>query len=289
MTQTDKGLWASFSVETNSEIVCITNISPYGPSFEMKGLPAGEYPITISVLPACAFPSSTGALCDIAAPQWNPTDTLVVVGGDTFPKIWVNPKETKIEEPFILELWSNGLNCSDVISNKSVKVEENQIQLSYDVQVMAVGCLTVVVDTKVEFEIPALKAGTYQVVLNPPEDCPSSAFVCEEKWKDTSIAAFTLGNKLTAGIHGKTSPNQSAYGKIRKVGERLEIEVPESLRTIGIEASLLDMQGRVLARTYTQVGQVSLQFEGVNGMGLHFIRFGKATSPAQLQKVFLSK
>jgi hypothetical protein len=48
-------LYASFVVRQNFDHECITDIRPHGPSFEVKGLAAGKYPVYAMPQPACRY------------------------------------------------------------------------------------------------------------------------------------------------------------------------------------------------------------------------------------------
>jgi hypothetical protein len=69
------GIYTSFLVETNKDHVCIVDIHPYGPDFDMQGLKAGIYPVYATELLACQV---TAPFCAIKTPVPNPFDTLVV-------------------------------------------------------------------------------------------------------------------------------------------------------------------------------------------------------------------
>jgi hypothetical protein len=68
----EKGvLNAKFKTVTDSNKVCITDIRPWGPSFEMAGLEAGRYPVVYWEVPAC-YPD-----CHLI-PGFKSLDTLTV-------------------------------------------------------------------------------------------------------------------------------------------------------------------------------------------------------------------
>jgi hypothetical protein len=66
---------ASFLAETNPDIVCITDIRPHGPAFEMAALNVGIYPVYVNQLLQCQV---TAPFCAIKMPMPVPSDTLVV-------------------------------------------------------------------------------------------------------------------------------------------------------------------------------------------------------------------
>lgn len=66
---------ASFLAETNPDIVCVTDIRPHGPAFDMAALNVGIYPVYVNQLLQCQV---TAPFCAIKMPMPYPTDTLVV-------------------------------------------------------------------------------------------------------------------------------------------------------------------------------------------------------------------
>lgn len=71
--------YASFVVEQHPEHVCITDIRPHGPSFEVKGQPVGKYPVYANPQQPCRFASPP---CLASSPdRFLFVDTLDVVRG----------------------------------------------------------------------------------------------------------------------------------------------------------------------------------------------------------------
>lgn len=66
---------ASFLAETDPNIVCITDIRPHGPAYEMAALNVGVYPVYVNQLLQCQV---TAPFCAIKMPMPVPYDTLVV-------------------------------------------------------------------------------------------------------------------------------------------------------------------------------------------------------------------
>ena len=71
-------IWLSFLIENHPERMCIMDVYPNGPSFEMLGLKAGSYPVRAIELQACQL---TVPPCPILSILPNPFDTLVVANG----------------------------------------------------------------------------------------------------------------------------------------------------------------------------------------------------------------
>lgn len=66
---------ASFLAETDPNVVCIQDVRPHGPAFDMAALNVGVYPVFVNQLLQCQV---TAPFCAIKIPMPYPTDTLVV-------------------------------------------------------------------------------------------------------------------------------------------------------------------------------------------------------------------
>ncbi len=288
LTEAEEGLWASFSMETDPDIVCIANLTPFGPTFESEGLPAGQYPIAVSVLPSCAFPSNSGdPVCDIAQPIWQAVDTLFVEAAAKEKEVlYVSPVDPKPGLPFDLDLISSDLGCGTFLTDKQVAVDGNTLRLSYGVAIGEIACAAITVDTKVTFEIPALKAGKYDILLDPPENCQAAGFLCDEKWATDPIGVIQIGNSLAIRPGTRLGASSSAPGRVRRLGDRVEIELPAAVRDAGARVALLDLQGREVARSFARAGATTAVFPQVAGAGIHFLKIG-AGREAQLRRVVL--
>lgn len=64
----------SFVIETDTDIHCITDIRPHGPSFRMDALRPGSYPVYVSVLPKCQY---TEPRCAIIAADAEAAPTII--------------------------------------------------------------------------------------------------------------------------------------------------------------------------------------------------------------------
>lgn len=69
------GIYTSFLINTRPDIVCIQDMRPYGPSFEMQGLKAGLYPVHATELLDCQV---NAPLCAVKMIAPLPFDTLIV-------------------------------------------------------------------------------------------------------------------------------------------------------------------------------------------------------------------
>jgi hypothetical protein len=71
-------LHASFVIEQHPERVCITDIRPHGPSFAVKGLPAGKYPVYANPQNPCRFDVEKPCLTASSPDRFLFVDTLRV-------------------------------------------------------------------------------------------------------------------------------------------------------------------------------------------------------------------
>jgi hypothetical protein len=72
--------YASFVIEQHPDHVCITDIRPHGPSFEVKGQPVGRYPVYANPQQPCRY-ASPPCLAASSPDQWILVDTLAVTKG----------------------------------------------------------------------------------------------------------------------------------------------------------------------------------------------------------------
>ncbi len=69
------GIFTSFLVESDSNVRCIQDLHPYGPTFAMDGLKIGVYPVYVTRLLPCQVQAP---FCAILTPMPVPSDTLIV-------------------------------------------------------------------------------------------------------------------------------------------------------------------------------------------------------------------
>jgi hypothetical protein len=77
----DGAFYASFVIEQHPERVCVTDIRPHGPSFEVKGQPVGKYPVYANPQNPCRYDTTTPCLAASSPDRFLLVDTLMVGGG----------------------------------------------------------------------------------------------------------------------------------------------------------------------------------------------------------------
>jgi hypothetical protein len=80
----DGAFYVSFVIENHPEHVCVTDIRPYGPSFDVRGQPVGKYPVFANPQNPCRYATPQPCLASSSPDRWILVDTLVVrKGGST--------------------------------------------------------------------------------------------------------------------------------------------------------------------------------------------------------------
>jgi hypothetical protein len=73
----DYGIHALFVIVNHPERVCVADIHPHGPAFQVSALKPGRYPLYVNEMPACMYaePRCTTGIPDVLPPA---SDTLIV-------------------------------------------------------------------------------------------------------------------------------------------------------------------------------------------------------------------
>lgn len=73
----DGRIVASFVTQTDTGVVCVTDVRPHGPAFQVEALGAGRYPVDVIEIPACVYGTP---VCPWLPPEMaaRTVDTLVV-------------------------------------------------------------------------------------------------------------------------------------------------------------------------------------------------------------------
>jgi hypothetical protein len=213
----------SFLIDTDSSHVCIQDVRPHGPEFELKALAAGRYPVRWLQNPCPA-----NAIC-AAAPLWVVVDTLNVLPEPT--ALFLAPSKPDANTPFELHLRSEVLSCGVAFSQEQVLIQKDTIRLSF-VPTLNMGLVCVqnyVLDEA--FTVPALKEGLYSVVVDPKIDCAkdstwSQSLLCQENYPDLVLGQVAVGSTL--GIHSRPAAhklqraaNQTPYWVLPQGGKSL--------------------------------------------------------------------
>ncbi len=185
-------IFLNFVQVNNPEIVCFANISPHGPSYDIKGLSAGNYTVSMVSHAACEF---TNPACMIAVMPMV-VDTLKVTA--SLPTVWVEPAQTSAGQSYTLSLWSEGFPCNSVLNNKQVSVQNKSITLTYDYVQTKMACIDVIQPFKVEFPAPRMEAGVYNVYFKPNGTCAAANIACTGHYADTPASTVTVTSAITA-------------------------------------------------------------------------------------------
>lgn len=75
-------IYASFVMESHPDHICIQNVSPFGPAFDMPALEPGAYPVFPVALPACTLAEPA---CAVSLIRPEAADTLIVAAALSLP------------------------------------------------------------------------------------------------------------------------------------------------------------------------------------------------------------
>lgn len=168
--------------DTSGAAICPAVYKPYGPSFQMEALKAGDYKVFVTPLIPCMIPKNPNdPVCAIATLPIS-AGTLTVEDSDTTlpPKtnFVLSPSTVRENVPSEISLLNYSFNCNSTYTNKAVTVVDDKINLSY----LAKSPDTTLPYQKVcinlnaplygpNFQLPALKAGKYEVYSDQLPSC----------------------------------------------------------------------------------------------------------------------
>lgn len=131
------------------------------PVFNMPALKAGKYEVWATNVPACRY---TEPSCAIAEPAQSAG--VLEVRGVAAPQYDFSPDTAKAGVAFSLHLVGSAFDCATSFSGVTASVFADGIQLSFLPQQLPKGCGDTAHNYGPTFVIPALKAGSYPVMVN---------------------------------------------------------------------------------------------------------------------------
>jgi hypothetical protein len=183
----NKKISTQFGVTLHPDHICIQNVSPYGPSFAMPSLPAGNYQVDVTVLPACAIPATpTSPICLIQPVPTQAAEPLRVLDTTlTFGKGWylANPS-TPANSDFVLKLRNLEYPpCRFTFAHATSAMDGNQISLRFTVEEnQSAICPDVITAGGPDFSIPKLPAGDYPILISIEPTCMYTTPICPVAW-----------------------------------------------------------------------------------------------------------
>ncbi len=168
----DNVLTLSYLQTANPGVACILIYNPdatFGPTFDIKGLPAGNYKVMAASGTPCMY---SNPACEIAPVPQN-VGTLAVIDsiGVKDVRWYAEPGEVPENKAFTLNLLSPSYgNCQTEFTNPVAKVDGRAINLSFGIVPHPERvCITNITPYGPQFKMDGLLAGGYavNVVQNP--------------------------------------------------------------------------------------------------------------------------
>lgn len=168
--------------------VCITDIRPHGPTYEIGPLPPGRYPVQLYEHPSCHPCKMMGKTTTV--------DTLVVKGAAAPPSRYLlDPPQVVENKAFSLNLLSHDFHCPFTASYLKAHVEGGKILLNFVGKdnpaikcARPSGCAPemsscMAKPAPLTFNLKGLAAGLYPVYASHLSSC----MVCPEGVKDCAV------------------------------------------------------------------------------------------------------
>ncbi len=227
------------SIET--PVQCITNISPWGPVFDIPALKKGRYKVFATDIPDCvnSDPACTMAILEPEAIGTLTVDDNKVVLDD----FNISPEQTAANQAFEISVSSHSISCNVVFSNQNVTADEDKIILQYDFVLTRKACPDVYQPYGTTFKVSALEPGNYSLFMKPATDCQIDSPGCFDAQKP--IGKISVGtNWNILGIETIQQPASTL--NIQRNKEPVTMKVP--FMAGPIHAELLDITGKIRAR-----------------------------------------
>jgi hypothetical protein len=148
----------SFMDRGQTGVVCPAVVKPYGPTFRIPALPAGDYPVKVNrlQLDAVADAGTLRIVADSARKGWYLKEHAVAAG-----------------KPQTMQLLRNDIgNCQTSFSNTKTEITHAGILASFVMETRPDAvCITDIRPFGPTFELPALAPGVYPVIPEPLAAC----------------------------------------------------------------------------------------------------------------------
>ncbi len=211
-------LHLSVMAENNPLGKCTAGDHDYQVDFDIPALKAGEYAVSITLQPPCAY---TEPRCLVPVVT-DSAGTLTV--RDSAKLVYqIKPKLTPSLKSFPMRVIHSGFKCDDVFTNLTVAVRGWQIFTTYTKPPHNGGiCPAVITDYGPVFTVPALEAGTYQVFATETPYCsnglcppiildPLLAGSLEARGQAEPFTIWVEPGKVAAGMAGTLQLHSSAF------------------------------------------------------------------------------
>ncbi len=174
----------SFGAEQNTDVVCIQDLRPHGPTFSAPALKAGTYQVMVSVMPACAIPKEpNGPICLIAIQPVAAAESLTVyVEADPSRQGWfAQPAAVRPNVDFSLSILNYTYHpCAYNFTHTSLVIEGKKIYARFAIERSGADvCTADIRPGGPTFAVKGLAPGAYQVFVSTPAACLFAAQPCE--------------------------------------------------------------------------------------------------------------
>jgi hypothetical protein len=243
----------TFLDKQKMDIACPAIYKPYGPTYKMPALKAGEYKVKAYRMPACYPCKLLGETTDAGVLTIKGTDPVTRKGW------YLKEHQVLAEKPFTLQLLNQDYgNCGIDFTHKSISTAGGSIQASFLVEKKPVVCIQDLHPNGPSFEMQAMKVGVYPVYVTELLQCQVTAPFCAIKMiaplpSDTLVVSKTLAVLL--------SDLRARAPKADLNGSRASVLLPEGMGGTW-KAELLTVDGRRLAATaVTALGGERAEFD----------------------------
>ncbi len=161
----------TFDWKTDPAVMCPAVVRPYGPSFRIKPLEPGKYPVWVE------RPCPVGAQC--LHLETYAAGTLVVEKADFPAKYLLSPSDVAAGRDFKLELSSYQFTCVTSFSHKRVRQTDSTIVLSFLAKDdLDIACPMIYKPYGTTFPVEGLNAGRHAVYVERLAPCMVSNPAC---------------------------------------------------------------------------------------------------------------
>jgi|GEM_PF-7055312 len=170
------------AVTAHPERLCLTRLSPWGPTVSVPPLPEGNYAVYVSIVPECALPTSPSeAVCKIALPKPSLAAESLWVTGTAMPKAWfIQPDQVRPQAAFQLSVLSYAYHpCVFNFNHAQAKILGDSIWVQFTIDSSGADvCTADIRPGGPTFAMTGLPTGRYPVLLSIIPGCTYSDAPC---------------------------------------------------------------------------------------------------------------
>jgi hypothetical protein len=234
-------LYLSFTAEERKGIMCPMIYKPYGPTFKVPPLKAGNYEVWVANQPACVY-AQPACLIKIA-PEL--AGTLVVGDVPGQMTYLISPKQAEPGRDFDLSLLSYQWTCGTTFSNTSATVDGNTITVSFLPKTdPAAICPAIYKPYGFSVPVKGLRAGTYKVLAQRQPGCMGCMPIAPQFVDTLSVQPaakdgwFIKPKEVAAGTPFELDLLNNAYGNCQTsfANQSLSVANGQIVATFSVES-----------------------------------------------------